>query len=175
MGSLEEPSSCASFSGAPLSDFCLGLTRQHGSTLTLSPSPAEGLVGPLDGQGLPQPWGVVLPSHCRLCPGRGGRRGWPAAVVPPAVTCAQRGVGGLGRCFSKHSPGTSRISTAGEPVRPASRPHPRPSLIRSSRGGAGELLSQALQGILMRLKSRLGCHWSRLRHLREHISKSTFG
>lgn len=65
MGSLGQPSSCVSFSGAPLSDFRLRLTRQHGSTLTLDPSPAEGLVGPLDWQGLPQPWGVVLSAHCR--------------------------------------------------------------------------------------------------------------
>lgn len=136
---------------------------------------------PLPGRGLGGATGLAAftpalgSGALRTLQGRGGMRGRPAAVVPPAVTCAQCGVEGLGRRFSKHSPGTSRVSTTWEPVRPASRPHPRPSLIRSSRGGACELLSQALLGILMWLKSRLGCHWSRMRHLREHISKSTFG
>lgn len=96
-----------------------------------------------------------------------GREGRLAAGVPAARHLRPVRSERPGRRFWTCSPGTSRISTTWEPVRPVPRPHPARLLNQKLRGGVCELFSQPS-----------GRFWRgevQPRPPRRHISRHTFG
>lgn len=133
----EAPSSWAAFSGAPPSDFPLRLTSEW-VRLSLNPSRASGAVGPLGLGGC----SLRRAGFGFEVGGWKGREGRLAAGVPAARHLRQVRSERPGRRFWTRSPGTSRISTTWEPVRPVPRPHPARLLNQKLRGGVCELFSQ---------------------------------